>query len=869
MIKRKVITVLLAVVLGVQPLVAHVEANDFDQEQKAVTLSVPKNVKARPNGNGIILIEWDKSALSGADGNISYLVYRSDSIDGVYEKIGFNSKGCFYNDAGENGLEIGKKYYYKIKAYIKTTQEYSSDFSQSATSTVTADNIQNEFMNVTSAVNYLKFHMEQRNAKIEFYLWYDPNKISGFSKELYNQSIVDHENLEISDSAVGGDYLYGHLRGYDCELFDDRVNKNGLSRYKFTYTFQYYNSSEEETLVESEIQSLIRDKLNITDSMNKQEKIRAVYEYLSKNVTYDLSLRNGNRRVAAYDALVLHKSVCQGYANATYRILRSMGINNRIVMGEVLYEGEKRVHAWNIVLIDGKWYNLDCTIGAEVFMANKYFDYRGYLKNEQDFKDYIRYSEYKTSSYVKNHPMTSVSVSEPKDLGQVKISQAELKGNKIYLKWNQLDNARGYNIFRSNRKGGGYTFLTTVMGSNSYIDSSIEIGENYYYKIRPYKKVNGSEIIGDFSNEVEVITLPAPNLSSVKNVGNDRIHLKWNVVNNANGYFVYRYNNDKKKYVKIATTATNEFQDFNLTSGREYSYAVLAYAKGSKSTLYSDFSNERSAKTAESTILKATKAVGSNKVLVEWSSVTGSTGYNLYRADYKASGKFDFKFIKGTTDTSTIDTTAEKGKSYVYQVRPFEKVDGKVYYSDSSNIGIASTLSAKVLNVENLGYGLKINWEGTGTKTYNIYRYSASTGNYVYLKSVANVKHFIDTDAVAGQQYYYKVRPYNKLNNKVYYGDYSNARSGVALQTTTLTIESFNGDRAHLQWASIDSARGYNVYRCDTESGTYHYVTSVIGTSFTVTKNDLNYYYKVRPYKKFDENVYYATYSNPVYVMYK
>ncbi len=57
---------------------------------------------------------------------------------------------------------------------------------------------------------------------------------------------------------------------------------------------------------------------------------------------------------SAYGALIEQKATCQGYALAFYRLLRELGIPNRIVMVE-----DVGAHTFNLVLLNGKYYFCD------------------------------------------------------------------------------------------------------------------------------------------------------------------------------------------------------------------------------------------------------------------------------------------------------------------------------------------------------------------------------------------------------------------------------------------------------------------------------------------------------------------------------
>ena len=90
-------------------------------------------------------------------------------------------------------------------------------------------------------------------------------------------------------------------------------------------------------------------------------KIKAVYDFLIDTVDYRLDSPN-NQNIQS--ALLDHRSVCAGYSRAFQYILHRMGMFCTYVTGRT-DTGED--HAWNIVRIDGQYYNVDVTWGDPVF----------------------------------------------------------------------------------------------------------------------------------------------------------------------------------------------------------------------------------------------------------------------------------------------------------------------------------------------------------------------------------------------------------------------------------------------------------------------------------------------------------------------
>jgi Leucine-rich repeat (LRR) protein/transglutaminase-like putative cysteine protease len=117
------------------------------------------------------------------------------------------------------------------------------------------------------------------------------------------------------------------------------------------FRFDYLASGEEENIVNSRVEYILREILK--PGLNEHQKTKAVHDYIVANVAYDLSYREHS----AYAALVSGRAVCQGYALLMYKMLKEAGFEVRIISGRA--GGED--HAWNMVRLDGNWYHIDAT----------------------------------------------------------------------------------------------------------------------------------------------------------------------------------------------------------------------------------------------------------------------------------------------------------------------------------------------------------------------------------------------------------------------------------------------------------------------------------------------------------------------------
>lgn len=80
------------------------------------------------------------------------------------------------------------------------------------------------------------------------------------------------------------------------------------------------------------------------------------------------------------------------------------------------------------------------------------------------------------------------------------LALAAAKG-KITASWKKVAGAEGYQIWRSESKNGTYKRIHTVTSGAtlSYADTTVKAGTTYYYKIRAYRKPNGTAVFSGYS----------------------------------------------------------------------------------------------------------------------------------------------------------------------------------------------------------------------------------------------------------------------------------------------------------------------------------------------------------------------------------
>ena len=122
-----------------------------------------------------------------------------------------------------------------------------------------------------------------------------------------------------------------------------------------TKIYMYCYADREETALAKQKYDSAADKLiaGITSEMPEFERELILHDRLADHIAYE----DGDRVHDAYGALINGKAVCEGYTKAFQYLLQKVGIQSFLATGK----GNGDLHAWNIVRIDGKYYNVDLT----------------------------------------------------------------------------------------------------------------------------------------------------------------------------------------------------------------------------------------------------------------------------------------------------------------------------------------------------------------------------------------------------------------------------------------------------------------------------------------------------------------------------
>ena len=249
--------------------------------------------------------------------------------------------------------------------------------------------------NIIDAGTYLRSQMKKRETTVIVNYLYD-NYTNSASSTIYEEAV--------KHTGVGneGDYISANL---NSKLSGINMLNDGINEYvEIKYTFDWLVTKEMEDEVDIEI-SKVLEELDV-DGLTEYEKIKKIYDYVCDNVHYDHEYYERHKLGeyekiphSTYAAIIKKNAVCQGFATLLYRLLVSSGVDCRYISG---YSGDEH-HAWNIVRIDGLYYNVDSTWDRGLSVYYRYF-----LCTEHNFGDHTRNSIYNTSEFNEEYPMAQV-----------------------------------------------------------------------------------------------------------------------------------------------------------------------------------------------------------------------------------------------------------------------------------------------------------------------------------------------------------------------------------------------------------------------------------------------------------------------------
>jgi len=433
------------------------------------------------------------------------------------------------------------------------------------------------------------------------------------------------------------------------------------------------------------------------------------------------------------------------------------------------------------------------------------------------------------------------------------LSASTYSSSSIYLSWYSVSGASYYKVYRYNGYS-GYTQIGTTYSNTYYIDSYLDSGMTYYYKVSAVNDYGESILTDAKSATTSSSSSGTPDIPTglyVTETTSSSVSLGWEWTSGANYYKVYYSNTASLGFGYLGNTSHTYYTVNGLDANTTYYFRVSAvndYGESSLSdytytTTYNNSVNAPATPTGVSAM-----ASGTNSINIYWDSVSGASSYKVYRSNNYYSG-YDLIYTSYYSGYYA-DYDVSSGTTYYYKVSAVNSYGESAlsgYYSATTYCE-APTLYTSVQSSSSI----YLSWnEVYGASYYRLYRASSYSGNYYIVGEYIYDTYYYDNYLDANTTYYYKVSAFNESGDSSrseIVSATTNSNSGRPDTPTGLTVTDTTSNSVSLSWYSVSGANYYRLYRASSYYGDYYSVADYIYDTYTYDNYlDANttYYYKV------------------------
>ena len=508
-----------------------------------------------------------------------------------------------------------------------------------------------------------------------------------------------------------------------------------------------------------------------------------------------------------------------------------------------------------LIYLDSSFINLELEL----------YRYENGVKTKVDYG----YGKDGEAIYFTTDRLTTFVISTNYEVARPLITSIErASDSSVTLKWNQVNDVKGYEICRST-DGVNYELVKTITDAETvkYTDAKLDANQEYWYKMRSYAVYEGTKMYSEYSKVERAILLSASTITA-QELDYDSIVLEWQSVEKADGYEVY-YSTNGKDYQLLVTVSDLFYVHDEVNTDVEYSYKVRAY-KVFDNNFYGKYSNVAKVQTSLMIPEILDSELNDETFYLEWETVVGADNYEVYRAT-SATGKYTF-LATTEKDVTNYEDTVTIGKVYFYKVRATRtNANGSLVYGKYSSVVSISNIGVpEIATKKSTDTSIAVSWNVVnGASGYEVYRSTDYDGNYTKVKTITSGKttSWTDTKRTNGTTYFYKVKAYKTVSDKKYYGEFSEIVGFATLKTPSITVTRNGYDSIRITWKAISKASEYEVYRSTNKDKDYELIDTVSELSY-VDEGLLTaktYYYKVKAVKDCETQLAKSTFSTYKY----
>jgi len=422
----------------------------------------------------------------------------------------------------------------------------------------------------------------------------------------------------------------------------------------------------------------------------------------------------------------------------------------------------------------------------------------------------------------------------------IRLSGVDATGHTRIV-WDAIDGAAHYRLQRS-EDGSSWDLLDTT-GSTGCTDDEAQTGVEYFYRVQAVAP--DAAFSSAFSDvHSRICALPSPEVSLRTDSETGAPVLRWEPVEEARGYEVFRAEGSSDHYSSIALVRNPLYADLDSEPAGRYRYKVtaLSYEADADSAGSAEVSCIRNL--AQPQVVLGCEAATGN-VTLTWESVPGAAGYEIY---WSSREDGEYELLNTTEKESYVDSAGTLGESYFYRVLAASETTEANSAPSAAQKGTFS-LPCPVVTGGNdpITGSVELHWEAVEDAIrYEIYRAEESGGKPKYLGST-KAENYSDKSGTRLTRYFYSVVAVSSDP------DASSAPSqelekAYALPAPSISISnhSTNG-RVKISWKAVEGAVGYEVYRASSKDGDYRFLTDSDNTVAldTLGSAETTYHYKV------------------------
>lgn len=337
----------------------------------------------------------------------------------------------------------------------------------------------------------------------------------------------------------------------------------------------------------------------------------------------------------------------------------------------------------------------------------------------------------------------------------------------LSLSWDVVDRATYYKVYRSNQESGSFAIIEENQTNVPYLDSNLEQGQQYWYKIQAVLvSIEGGQredIPSEFSSVASATTIPpAPRNITVTADSGTNTTLSWDASRGATHYRIFLHtpatNTSSIEVDPAVNKSGTSYEISNLTANTSYAVEILAVNAMGNSPLSSQFAWNTQLLPLPGPSGIAVKQIRETTAELEWAPVPGAVRYNVYVGKDLDTPEF---YTPATTTSITLKDL-QGGTQYSVAI---SSINQNQEEGTKSNLGQSLlTIPSKpsgLSETELTSASVKISWPVVkGASEYVLYRATSRYGTYDEITSTSE-RMYPDNTLTEERDYWYALAARN------------------------------------------------------------------------------------------------------------